>query len=94
MVQVRSCTGKARGWEGKSKSREGESKSHSLKLQVLRKREPVVSSAQASDDSLLFQIENEYGFYSDDKKYLQHLLKNARRHLGKQVIMYVCNGFC
>ncbi|KMT04895.1 hypothetical protein BVRB_7g170620 [Beta vulgaris subsp. vulgaris] len=41
---------------------------------------------------IMFQIENEYGSYADDKAYLHHLVKLARRHLGDDVILYTTDG--
>ncbi|KAK6787411.1 hypothetical protein RDI58_015936 [Solanum bulbocastanum] len=38
------------------------------------------------------QIENEFGSYGDDKAYLHHLVRIARRHLGDDVILYTTDG--
>ncbi|KNA18029.1 hypothetical protein SOVF_074550 [Spinacia oleracea] len=41
---------------------------------------------------IMVQIENEYGSYADDKAYLHHLVKLARRHLGDDIILYTTDG--
>ncbi|XAR67615.1 Beta-galactosidase [Bertholletia excelsa] len=41
---------------------------------------------------IMVQIENEYGSYGDDKVYLEHLVKLARRHLGEDTILYTTDG--
>ncbi|CAK7356865.1 unnamed protein product [Dovyalis caffra] len=41
---------------------------------------------------LLEEIENEFGSYGDDKAYLHHLVKLARRHLGDGIILYTTDG--
>ncbi|KAL2332273.1 hypothetical protein Fmac_019854 [Flemingia macrophylla] len=41
---------------------------------------------------IMFQIENEYGSYGDDKAYLHHLVILARGHLGHEVILYTTDG--
>lgn len=41
---------------------------------------------------IMVQIENEYGSYGDDKAYLHHLVKLARRHLGDDIILYTTDG--
>ncbi|KAK4719154.1 hypothetical protein R3W88_017492 [Solanum pinnatisectum] len=41
---------------------------------------------------VMVQIENEFGSYGDDKAYLHHLVRIARRHLGDDVILYTTDG--
>ncbi|KAG9455716.1 hypothetical protein H6P81_000224 [Aristolochia fimbriata] len=41
---------------------------------------------------VMVQIENEYGSYGEDKRYLQHLATLARRHLGENIILYTTDG--
>lgn len=41
---------------------------------------------------IMIQIENEYGSYGDDKAYMHHLVKLARRHLGDDIILYTTDG--
>ncbi|XP_019228567.1 PREDICTED: beta-galactosidase 17 isoform X2 [Nicotiana attenuata] len=41
---------------------------------------------------MMVQIENEFGSYGDDKAYLHHLARIARRHLGDDVILYTTDG--
>ncbi|WMV35022.1 hypothetical protein MTR67_028407 [Solanum verrucosum] len=41
---------------------------------------------------IMVQIENEFGSYGDDKAYLHHLVRIARRHLGDDVILYTTDG--
>ncbi|VFQ70906.1 unnamed protein product [Cuscuta campestris] len=41
---------------------------------------------------VMVQIENEFGSYGDDKAYLHHLVRLARRHLGDDVILYTTDG--
>ncbi|CAI9114339.1 OLC1v1015047C1 [Oldenlandia corymbosa var. corymbosa] len=41
---------------------------------------------------IMVQIENEFGSYGDDQTYLHHLVKLARGHLGKDVILYTTDG--
>ncbi|KDP40762.1 hypothetical protein JCGZ_24761 [Jatropha curcas] len=41
---------------------------------------------------VMVQIENEYGSYGHDKAYLHHLVKLAREHLGKNIILYTTDG--
>ena len=36
----------------------------------------------------LAQVENELGFFKDDKAYVRHLVATARRHLGNDVVLY------
>jgi len=36
---------------------------------------------------IIWQIENEFGSYGDDKAYLHHLVTLARGHLGHDVIL-------
>nr|GLL49943.1 beta-galactosidase 17 [Ipomoea trifida] len=36
---------------------------------------------------IMVQIENEFGSYGDDKEYLHHLVKLARKHLGDDVVL-------
>ncbi|CAH9073495.1 unnamed protein product [Cuscuta epithymum] len=40
----------------------------------------------------MVQIENEFGSYGDDKAYLYHLVRLARRHLGYDVLLYTTDG--
>ncbi|XP_021716455.1 beta-galactosidase 17-like isoform X2 [Chenopodium quinoa] len=47
---------------------------------------------RSSDPMYLELIENEYGSYADDKAYLHHLVKLARRHLGDDIILYTTDG--
>jgi beta-galactosidase len=37
-------------------------------------------------------MENEYGYYGEDKAYLRHLVAKARQHLGQQVLLYTTDG--
>ncbi|KAJ7550724.1 hypothetical protein O6H91_07G114700 [Diphasiastrum complanatum] len=41
---------------------------------------------------IMLQVENEYGSFGDDKLYLQHLVAQARYHLGDDVILYTTDG--
>ncbi|ERN16475.1 hypothetical protein AMTR_s00052p00218230 [Amborella trichopoda] len=41
---------------------------------------------------IMVQVENEYGSFGDDKKYLHHLVALARVHLGEDVILYTTDG--
>ncbi|XP_010262091.1 PREDICTED: beta-galactosidase 17 [Nelumbo nucifera] len=41
---------------------------------------------------IMIQIENEYGSYGDDQRYLCHLVTLARRHLGNNTILYTTDG--
>ncbi|KAL8159264.1 hypothetical protein V2J09_000801 [Rumex salicifolius] len=41
---------------------------------------------------VMLQIENEYGSFGDDKAYLHHLVRVARRHLGNSIILYTTDG--
>nr|GMC74808.1 beta-galactosidase 17 [Ipomoea batatas] len=41
---------------------------------------------------IMVQIENEFGSYGDDKEYLHHLVKLARKHLGDDVVLYTTDG--
>lgn len=41
---------------------------------------------------IMVQVENEFGSYGYDKKYLRHLATLARRHLGNDVILYTTDG--
>ncbi|XP_077210124.1 beta-galactosidase 17 [Tasmannia lanceolata] len=41
---------------------------------------------------IMVQIENEFGSYGDDKKYLQHLVTLARAHLREDIILYTTDG--
>ncbi|XP_068647552.1 beta-galactosidase 17 [Aristolochia californica] len=41
---------------------------------------------------VMVQIENEYGSYGEDKKYLQHLVTLARKLLGEDIILYTTDG--
>ena len=39
----------------------------------------------------MLQIENEFGWYGDDQKYLQHLADTARKYLGYNIILYTAD---
>nr|XP_029121154.1 beta-galactosidase 8 isoform X2 [Elaeis guineensis] len=41
---------------------------------------------------IMVQVENEFGSYGDDKKYLHHLVTLARRHLGNDIVLYTTDG--
>lgn len=41
---------------------------------------------------IMVQIENEFGSFGDDKKYLHHLVQLARRYLGNDIILYTTDG--
>ncbi|XP_075490019.1 beta-galactosidase 17 isoform X1 [Primulina tabacum] len=41
---------------------------------------------------IMYQIENEFGSYGDDKAYLHYLVKLARRLLGDDIILYTTDG--
>ncbi|KAG9143276.1 hypothetical protein Leryth_010213 [Lithospermum erythrorhizon] len=40
----------------------------------------------------MFQIENEFGSYGDDRAYLHYLVQLARAHLGEDIILYTTDG--
>lgn len=40
-----------------------------------------------TDDFGTQQIENEYGSYGSDRVYMEHLLDQARLHLGNNIIL-------
>lgn len=41
---------------------------------------------------IMFQIENEFGSFGDDKDYLHHLVNLSRSHLGDDLIIYTTDG--
>ncbi|KAK3138147.1 hypothetical protein QOZ80_5AG0365160 [Eleusine coracana subsp. coracana] len=41
---------------------------------------------------IMVQIENEFGSFGDDKKYLHYLVELARRYLGTDTILYTTDG--
>jgi hypothetical protein len=38
------------------------------------------------------QVENEYGYYGEDKEYLRRLVAKARQHLGPELLLYTTDG--
>nr|GMD14737.1 gamma aminobutyrate transaminase 1, mitochondrial [Ipomoea batatas] len=48
--------------------------------------EPAIGF-RSSDPAFTNLIENEFGSYGDDKEYLHHLVKLARKHLGDDVVL-------
>jgi beta-galactosidase len=55
---------------------------------------PIVARTlfSAGGPVIMVQIENEYGSYGSDRVYLEHLLDQARLHLGNNVILYTTDG--
>ncbi|KAF9616972.1 hypothetical protein IFM89_033042 [Coptis chinensis] len=55
---------------------------------------PKIASLLYSNEGpiIMVQIENEFGSFSDDKRYLHHLVAIARKHLGENVILYTTDG--
>ncbi|GJN15072.1 hypothetical protein PR202_gb01961 [Eleusine coracana subsp. coracana] len=47
---------------------------------------------RSSDSTYLSLIENEFGSFGDDKKYLHYLVELARRYLGTDTILYTTDG--
>jgi hypothetical protein len=41
---------------------------------------------------LPLQIENEYGYYGEDKVYLRHLAAKVRQHMGPDVLLFTTDG--
>ena len=37
---------------------------------------------------IMIQVENEYGFYNNDKQYLAFLRDLIKRHLGNEIVLY------
>lgn len=64
--------------------------------ELLPRIEPLLYSR--GGPVVMAQLENEYGSYGDvsrnaaDRQYMEHLLALARRHLGKDVVIYTTDG--
>ncbi|KAH7292374.1 hypothetical protein KP509_29G065200 [Ceratopteris richardii] len=41
---------------------------------------------------IMVQVENEFGSFGEDKEYLEHLVNQARLHLGNNIIIYTTDG--